>query len=80
MRMNQPLLDFYRIPNIQAHEDIDLLALSESCAALEERVCEVIKELPEHKRLIVEEYINTRNDLELETFKTALRWGKHNYK
>lgn len=29
---------------------------------------------------IIEAYISTRNDLEVETVKTALRWKKKHYK
>ena len=78
--MVEAIRDLYRLPNIGEYEDLDLLALSEQCAVLEERVYTMAESLPSNKRKIIEEYISTRNDLEVETFKTALRWGKLHYK
>lgn len=74
------IAELYKQPNIEKYEDIHLQTLSEDCAVLEERVYALAKTLPEEKRRVIEEYINTRNDLEVETFKTALRWGKNHYK
>lgn len=78
--MEKESRNLYKLPNIERYEDIDLLTLSETCYALEERVYQIIQTLPEQSRLVVEDYIRTRDDLELETFKTALRWGKKHYK
>ena len=72
--------DLYKLPNISQYADLDLLTLSENCAALEEQVYQIAKDLPDNKRQLIEAYINIRNDLEVETFKTALRWGKLHYK
>lgn len=72
--------DLYKLPDIEQYEDLHLLTLSESCAALEEQVYKIAKALPDRKRQVVEAYISTRNDLEVETVKTALRWGKCHYK
>ena len=74
--MNKQLLDIYNLPNINEYEDISLLSLSESCAVLEEQVRAIAHTLPETERQIIEAYISTRNNLEVETVKTALRWGK----
>ena len=78
--MEKKIINLYKLPSIDKCEDIDLLALSEDCAILEEQVYQIIQTLPEKKRLIIEDYIHTRNDLEVETFKAALRWGKTHYK
>ena len=72
--------DLYKLPNISQYADLDLLTLSENCATLEEQVYQIAKDLPDNKRQLIEAYINIRNDLEVETFKTALRWGKLHYK
>lgn len=72
--------DLYKLPNISQYADLDLLTLSESCAALEAQGYRIAKTLPDSKRQIIEAYISIRNDLEVETFKTALRWGKCHYK
>ncbi len=78
--MDQEILEFYRLPNISECEDFSLLTLSENCAALEEKVLKMAKALSEEDYLLLEEYILMRNDLEVETFKVALRWGKRHLK
>ena len=78
--MDKEPINLYKLPGIDKYEDIDLLSLSESCAVLEEKVYRIIQTLLNQSRLIIEDYIHTRNDLELETIKTALRWGKTHYK
>lgn len=78
--MVEQIRDLYEQPSIEEYEDTHLLSLSESCAALEERVRTIAKALPEQNRLIIEEYIRTRDDLEVETVKMALRWGKRHYR
>ena len=59
---------------------MNLLVLSERCAVLEEQVLAIVRALPEEKRYVIEAYIGIRDDLEVETVKTALRWGKQHYK
>ena len=78
--MHKQTKDLYKLPDIEKYQDIDLLTLSETCAILEEKVLEIAASLPQKKRYVIEDYIRTGNDLEFETFKTALRWGKKNYK
>ena len=78
--MEEKIKDLYRLPDIDKYEDIHLLTLSENCAMLEDQVRKLIQTLPEQNRLLIEDYIRTRDDLEFETFKTALRWGKLHYK
>ena len=78
--MDGKVADLYKLPDIKKYEDFHLLTLSENCAVLEEQVYAIAKTLPDRKRQIIEAYISTRNDLEVETVKTALRWGKHHYK
>lgn len=78
--MDGKVSDLYKLPDIEKYADLCLLTLSERCAALEEQVYKIAKDLPDKKRMIIEDYISTRNDLEVETVKTALRWGKRHYK
>ena len=78
--MHNQMEDVYKFPNIWEYQDIDLLTLSEACAVLEEKVLKIAATLPQNERCVIEDYIGTRNDLEFETFKTALRWGKKHYK
>ena len=78
--MYGPVTNLYKLPDIEKYEDLHLLTLSENCATLEEQIYKLAKTLPPKDRHIIEAYINMRNDLEVETFKTALRWGKQHYK
>lgn len=78
--MNEAINNLYRLPNVDQHQDLDLLTLSENCAILEEQVQGIAKALPDRERCVLQAYIHARNDLEVETFKTALRWGKQHYK
>lgn len=78
--MDERILDLYRVPGISQHEDIHLLTLSETCAVLEDKVYAIANKLSEKDKLIIHDYINTRNDLEFESIKTALRYGKRNYR
>lgn len=74
--MKDDLMDLYKLPDIKEYQDLDLLTLRENCALLEEQVYEIASNLPDGKRQVIEAYISMRNDLEVETVKTALRWGK----
>ena len=77
--MDGQITDLYKLPNIKEYEDIHLLTLSEHCAVLEGKVYAIANDLSDEKRYIIESYISTRNDLEVETVKVALRWGKKHY-
>ena len=78
--MKDPIMNLYRLPNVDEYTDVHLLTLSEHCTMLEEQVYAIAKTLPLQKRHVIEAYISTRNDLEVETVKTALRWGKRHVK
>ena len=80
VRMRGDLLNLYQLPNIEEYEDLDLLSLSEVCTRLEDQVYAIAKSLPEEHRQVIDAYIHARNDLEVETVKTALRWGKRHYR
>lgn len=78
--VNNQLEDFYKLPNIREYEDLCLQSLSEQCAAYEEKVYGMMSRLSQRDKEVLETYITLRNDLEAETFKVALRWGKMHYK
>ena len=78
--MDDRIKDLYRAPDIREYENFHLETLSESCAVLEEKVYAIIQTLPEQKRQVIEEYIHTRDDLEVESVKVAMRMGKRYYK
>ena len=77
--MTEQIHDFSKLPYIREYEDLHLLTLSENCAWLEERLRAMAETLPEHQRQLIIDYIRSRDDLEVETFKAALRWGKRHY-
>jgi len=77
--MDNGIMNLYQLPNIGKYEDVHLLSLWENCAAMEEQLEAVKDRMSDHDRQILECYLDMRNDLEYETFKTALRWGKKHY-
>ena len=75
--MKNYLEDLCNAVDIDKVTDLDLLALSEQCAVLEERVYAILDRLSPRDQELLKDYINTRNDLECEALKAALRWGMH---
>ena len=78
--MDQRLEGLYHIPNITDYEDTCLQTLREHCTALESRLLELSERLPEDDRQIIGAYLDIRDELEFQSVKTALRWGKRHYK
>ncbi len=78
--MDERIKDLYAIPNITKYEDVCLQTLRENCIVLEERLRNMAERLSDNDRQIIEAYLDVRDELEFETVKTALRWGKRNYK
>ena len=72
--------DLCNAVDIDKMTGLDLLALSEQCDILEEQVYALLDRLPYNDREILQDYIDTRNDLECESLKAALRWGMHHPK
>lgn len=75
--MDSRLADLYRIPENVVEQDIYLLDLSEQCAHLEDRVRAIAHSLPLKQRQIIEDYLNTRDELEYQSIKVAMAYGKH---
>ena len=73
--MKSYLYDLCNAADIENATDLDLLALSEQCAILEERVYGILDRLSTKDQEILRDYIDTWNDLECESLKAALRWG-----
>ena len=80
IRMDDRIKALYAIPNIADYEDVCLQELRENCSALETQVAELVQQLPQHDRCVIEAYLDIRDELEFQTIKTALRWGKRHYK
>ena len=75
--MDDRLKDLYTIPSHVVEQDIYLLDLSEQCAVLEERLRGVACGLLGNQRQIIEAYIEIRDELEFQSVKAAMRFGKH---
>ena len=74
--MKDRLYDFYNALGIRQCADFSLLELREQCDALERQILEIANQLPSHNQAIIEAYIDLRNDLEVESVKTAIRLGR----
>ena len=74
--MDQRLENLYRLPDLADYEDICLQTLRESCASLETRLLDLAERLSEYDRQTIEAYLDIRDELEFQSVKTALRWGK----
>ena len=73
--MKRYLRDLCDGVDIDKVTNLDLLAISEECAVLEERVYGILDRLSPADRELLKDYIDTRNDLECEALRAALRWG-----
>ena len=74
--MERYLKDLCHAADIDNVTDFDLLTLAEECAILEERVYEMLDRLSPRDQALIKDYIDTRNDLECESLKAALRLGR----
>ncbi|MBR7178394.1 MAG: hypothetical protein IKD27_02605 [Oscillospiraceae bacterium] len=75
--MDSRLKDLYTIPHHVVEQDIYLLDLSEHCAVLEEKVRILAAALPMEQRSLIEAYLDIRDELEFQSVKIAMRFGKH---
>ena len=75
--MDERLTDLYEIPEYILPQDIYLLDLSEQCARLEEQVRAIAGRLPRKERKIMEAYLDIRDELEFQSVKVAMQFGKH---
>ncbi len=73
--MQNYLKDLCNAVDIDKVTDLNLLALAEQCAILEERVYDIADRLCATEQDIIRDYIDTRNNLECESLRAALRWG-----
>ena len=78
--MQNYLKDLCHAVDIDKVTDLDLLTLSEQCAVLEDRVYAIADRLSVADQELLRDYIDTRNDLECEAIKAALRWGMRHSK
>lgn len=74
--MNVSIRDLYGMPSVSEYDDICLQSLRENCLVLEERLRELIERLSDCDRQLIEAYLDIREELELQTVKILLQWGK----
>lgn len=75
--MDNRLHDLYTIPESVVPQDIYLLDLSEQCTRLEMQVCSIACTLPSKQRQIIETFLDVRDELEFQSVKVAMQYGKH---
>lgn len=74
--MEDRLAELYHLPDITEFENVHLLTLRKHCASLEEKLYGVLERISDQDRQIIGAYIDMRDELELQSVKAALRWGK----
>ncbi len=75
--MDDRVRNLYTIPDTVVEQEIYLLDLSEQCAVMEERVRAIARSLPSKQRAIIEAFLDIRDELEFQSVKTAMKFGKH---
>lgn len=75
--MDNRLHDLYTIPESVVPQDIYLLDLSEQCTRLEMQVRSIACTLPSKQRQIIETFLDVRDELEFQSVKVAMQYGKH---
>lgn len=78
--MENSLDTLYHLPDIEQYEDVHLLTLRDNCTMLEEKVRLILDTMPLEHQQTIEAYIDMRDELELQSVKAALRWGKKYHK
>ena len=75
--MDERLADLYHIPEYVLPQDLYLVDLSEQCARMEERVRDIASRLPPKEKQIIEAFLDIRDELEFQSVKVAMQFGKH---
>lgn len=75
--MDNRLQDLYHIPDHILPQDLYLLDLSEQCARLELRVRSIAQSLPPEQRQLLEDFLDLRDEMEFQSVKVAMQYGKH---
>ena len=75
--MDERLTDLYTIPEGVLPQDIYLLDLSEQCSRLEIQVRSIAQMLPAKQRQVIEAFLELRDELEFQSVKVAMQFGKH---
>lgn len=75
--MDDRLKSLYTIPDTVVPQDLYLLDLSEQCAVMEARVRAIAQCLPPRQRATIEAFLDLRDELEFQSVKIAMQYGKH---
>ena len=74
--MNKWLSDLYDLRELCGEQNVNLWELREHCDRIEQQLLDISYDLPMEQRMMIEGYIDLRNELEFESVKLALRFGK----
>ena len=74
--MDNRLTDLYHLPDPYEEQNLYLLDLRAECARLEDALLDAAESLPEHAQMLLQGYISARDELEFQSVKAALRFGK----
>lgn len=75
--MDQRLNALYTIPQSILPQEIHLEDLSQQCAEIEQQLRDRISSFPAETQALLDLYISLRDELEFQTAKQAMRYGKH---
>lgn len=74
--MTEHLDGLYHLQEPLSEQELYLQDLAEQCAVLEEQVRQMAENMPVQKRHLIEDYIAMRDDLEVQSVRKAIRFGK----
>ncbi len=74
--MDSRLYDLYKLPQDLSEQEIYLQDLAYHCACLEEQVRRIMESLSAADCSVLEDYLDTRNELVFQSVKRALKIGK----
>ena len=74
--MNKWLSDLCDLHELCGEQNVYLWELREHCDRIEQQLLDISYDLPIEQRMMIEGYIDLRNELEFKSVKLALRFGK----
>ena len=74
--MDNRLSNLYQLPDPYGKQNLYLMELRAQCAQLEDALLDATEGLPDHVQMLIQGYIAARDELEFQSVKAALRFGK----
>ena len=74
--LDKRLTNLYTLQDQNGEPNFYILELQDHCSRLEYELLDAAEGLPEHIRILIEGYIETRDELEFHSVKAELRFGK----